>query len=222
MVGPGDEIAASAKGHGPLRASQSDREQVISALKAAFVQGLLAKDEFDQRVGQVLATYADLDALTADIPAGLIAAQPPEPVRQSHNKKLIARGAAAGAGASMVLVTAGGVASGHPGIGLAVAGVLGPFVAVLLAALLTFLSWVLDKSSNRQAAQGPPPGASGEASQRLAWADPAGPPSQISHDPPPTAKAAPSRLPDPPVHNLRSPQRWRPLVHRYAIGCPGH
>jgi hypothetical protein len=51
-------------------ARQVDREQVLDALKAAFVQGRLTKDEFDQRVGQVLAAYAELDALTADIPAG--------------------------------------------------------------------------------------------------------------------------------------------------------
>jgi DUF1707 SHOCT-like domain len=198
MVGPGDEKAPSAAGHSPLRASQSDREQVIDALKAAFVRGLLAKDEFDQRVGQVLATYADLDALTADIPAGLIAAQPPEPVRQSRNKKLIARGAAAGAGASMVFVTAAGVALDHPGVGLVIAGVLGPFVAVLLAVLLTFLSWVLDQSSSRRPSPGPRPGVSGNASPRLpsagsASAGSAGPSSPVSDDPPHTAEAAPGR-----------------------------
>jgi Domain of unknown function (DUF1707) len=50
-------------------------------LKTAFVQGRLARDEFDLRVGQVLAsrTYADLNALTADIPTGLIRAQSPNP-----------------------------------------------------------------------------------------------------------------------------------------------
>jgi len=78
-VGPGDEAAAGAGGHSHLRASHADREQAIDVLKAAFVQGRLAKDEFDLRVGQVLAsrTYADLGALTADIPAGLVSAQPP-------------------------------------------------------------------------------------------------------------------------------------------------
>jgi Domain of unknown function (DUF1707) len=46
---------------------------VIAALKAAFVQGRLTKDEFDSRVGRVLGsqTYAELAALTAGIPAGL-------------------------------------------------------------------------------------------------------------------------------------------------------
>jgi len=73
---PGDEIAAGAGDGSRLVASQADREQVLDALKAAFVQGRLAKDEFDLRVGKVLATYAELDALTADIPAALTAAQP--------------------------------------------------------------------------------------------------------------------------------------------------
>ena len=56
MAGPGDEIAAGAAGRGRLRASHADREQVISILKAAFVQGMLAKDEFDQRVGHAFAS----------------------------------------------------------------------------------------------------------------------------------------------------------------------
>ena len=77
MAGPGDELGAAGRGH--LRASHADREQVIGTLKTAFVQGMLAKDEFDLRVGQTLAsrTYADLAAVTADLPAGLAAAPPP-------------------------------------------------------------------------------------------------------------------------------------------------
>jgi Domain of unknown function (DUF1707) len=84
MAGPGDEIAASAGGRTHMRASHADREQVIDMLKTAFVQGRLAKDEFDLRVGQVLAsrTNADLNALTADIPAGPVRAQSPTPARK--------------------------------------------------------------------------------------------------------------------------------------------
>ena len=86
MVGPGDERAAGAGGrsYSYLRASHADREQVIDVLKAAFVQGRLAKDELDLRLGRVLAsrTYADLSALTADLPVRLTRAEPPEPVRQ--------------------------------------------------------------------------------------------------------------------------------------------
>lgn len=46
--------------------------QAIDTLKAAFVHGRLIKDEFDERVGRALVplTYAELVALTDDIPAG--------------------------------------------------------------------------------------------------------------------------------------------------------
>lgn len=78
MAGPGDEIPAVAAGLGRLRASRADRERAIDVLKAAFVQGRLAKDEFDARIGQVLTSrsYADLAAVTADLPVRLTVAQP--------------------------------------------------------------------------------------------------------------------------------------------------
>jgi hypothetical protein len=62
---PGDDTAAGKTGRGHLRASHADRENVIGTLKAAFVQGMLAKDEFGLRVGQTLAarTYSELTAL---------------------------------------------------------------------------------------------------------------------------------------------------------------
>jgi hypothetical protein len=70
MAGPGND--------GRLRASHADREQAVRVLKAAFVQGRLAKDEFDLRISQALAsrTYADLSTVTADLPAGLVPAAP--------------------------------------------------------------------------------------------------------------------------------------------------
>jgi len=71
MVGPGDELAPRAGSHGHLRASDSDRAQVIDNLKAAYVDGLVTKDEFDARVSQALAsrTHAELALVTADLPA---------------------------------------------------------------------------------------------------------------------------------------------------------
>ena len=95
MAGPGDEITAGAGGRGRLRASHADWEQVIGTLKAAFVQGMLAKDEFDLRVGQAFAarTCAELAVLTADLPAGLAAAKPPQPARA--RVRLLAFGLAA-------------------------------------------------------------------------------------------------------------------------------
>jgi Domain of unknown function (DUF1707) len=125
---------------GQLRTSRADRERAIDVLKAAFVQGRLTKDEFDLRVGQVVGsrTYADLDALTADIPEGVISAQP----SAEHPREP--------AVASVLLV-----------------GLTGLFVAGLLAALLMLLSWVV-RRSRRGAAQGPPSGPAGLASRRRA------------------------------------------------------
>jgi len=76
VAGPGDETAGKARGR--LRASHADREQAIEVLKAAFVQGRLTKDEFDARVGQGFAsrTYAELAAVTADLPVAPTLARP--------------------------------------------------------------------------------------------------------------------------------------------------
>jgi hypothetical protein len=86
-TGPGDELEAAGRGH--LRASHADRERVIGTLKAAFVQGMLTNDELDLRVGQTLAsrTYADLAALTADIPTRLTGPPAAEPGRDPRTQK---------------------------------------------------------------------------------------------------------------------------------------
>ena len=84
MTGPQDPAAA---GRDRLRAGHADREQVIDTLKTAFVHGRLTRDELGARAGQALAarTYADLAALTADIPPpppasrGQAARRPPRP-----------------------------------------------------------------------------------------------------------------------------------------------
>jgi hypothetical protein len=160
---------------GRLRTSLADREQAIGMLKAAFVQGRLTKDEFDLRVGQVFAsrTYADLGALTADIPGGVTSAQPPagharEPGRVLSFKTAVLVGAV-GAGPSMASAAAVLVqSSGVPAVaGVLLVGLTGVFVAGLLAALLMLLSWVV-RRSQRGAAQGPPSGPAGLASKRQA------------------------------------------------------
>lgn len=77
-------------GHGDMRASDADREHVIGTLKAAFVQGRLAKDELGLRVGQALTsrTYAELAIVTADLPAGLTTAQPSTPARAPRKRSV--------------------------------------------------------------------------------------------------------------------------------------
>ena len=77
MARPGDEKTPGTGGGGHLRASHADREHAIEALKVAFVDGRLAKAEFDLRVGRAFTsrTYADLAAVTNGIPAAPAAAR---------------------------------------------------------------------------------------------------------------------------------------------------
>jgi hypothetical protein len=73
-TGPQDPAASRDR----LRAGHADREQAIEALKTAFVDGRLTKNELAARAGRALVarTYADLAALTADIPVEPAAAEP--------------------------------------------------------------------------------------------------------------------------------------------------
>ena len=173
-AGPADEKAASAVGRGHLRASHADREQVVEVLKAAFVQGRLDKDEFDLRVGQAFGsrTGMELAALTADIPAGLTGARRPKPGRESVNKKAVAAVACATAALAGMLATGPG-----PWWGLVIVVLL---FAVPTGWLLLFHDW-LDKRAGRRSAQGLPPGAGGEPSQRPASAGPTGQFPPIDH-----------------------------------------
>ncbi len=123
MAWPGNETAAAAVGCGHLRASDADREQVVGALKAAFVQGRLAKDEFDARIGRALAsrTSAELAAVTAGIPVGPAAARPPrKPPRRQVSSA--ARWGTSGLFTPAVLASAFALASLGGGGGYEVAG----------------------------------------------------------------------------------------------------
>jgi hypothetical protein len=83
----------TAAGGDRLRVGHADRDQVVEALKDAFVQGQLTRDELDMRVSQALAarTGAELAALTADIPVG---PTPPVLARAFTGRRPLARAAA--------------------------------------------------------------------------------------------------------------------------------
>jgi hypothetical protein len=129
---------------------------------------------------------------------------------------LVQRGTAAGAGASVAFAGASVLAAnGSPVLGLVIGGVVGAFMTVLLAGLLTLLSWVLEKGSRRQPSEGLPPGASGRTSQRLASVDPGGSPSEISPVPRHTAEATRSGPSRPPMSRLQRPRQW-PIAYAQA------
>ena len=171
------------------------REQVIAALTAAYIQGRLTKEEFDVRVGQALAMYAELDALTADIPAA-----PPavtaraELAREAANKKMIRQGTAGVAGLTFVLVTVLG-APFNPALAVIVAALLTFFVTVLTAGLLTLLSWAMDRRSGAQGA-GSAGGAGPAQGSAPGAADQQGRQTELRQDPPGTVQTSrrPRRL----------------------------
>jgi hypothetical protein len=220
---PGDETAAGAGGRGHLRASHADREQVIGTLKAAFVAGMLAKDEFDLRVGQAFAsrTYADLAAVTADLPAGLAAAKPPLPARAQGGPPVPRLGRALAVGTVLyagvwplasALPVSGPGHDPHAGgtlLWLATFGYL--FFALVFGAQI--LSDWLDKRSGRQPPRGPARSAGGQASRRPRSATP-NRKLPARRDPRHTAEAAQSRPPRQPL----PAHRGRPLGRRYATG----
>jgi hypothetical protein len=131
MGGPGHEMAAG-DGRGRLRASHADRERVIGTLKAAYVYGLVAKDELDERVSQTFAarTCAELAVITAGIPPGL--ALPPLPLRPAPAK------ASAPAAAMDRTIMATAILAGLAWVASIVSPVAGPgpSVAGALSALL--------------------------------------------------------------------------------------
>ncbi|BAJ28996.1 hypothetical protein KSE_31860 [Kitasatospora setae KM-6054] len=55
-----------------MRAANTDRERTIDVLKAAYVEGRLTAAEYEQRMAAAhqAATYGQLTALVADLPAG--------------------------------------------------------------------------------------------------------------------------------------------------------
>ena len=62
-----------------MRASDSDRDAVVSDLSEHFQAGRLTAEEFDERTGQALAarTLGELRNLLADLPATRLASQAP-------------------------------------------------------------------------------------------------------------------------------------------------
>ena len=188
MAGPGDETAAGAGSHGRPRASHADRERVIAVLKAAFVQGMLDRDEFGQRLGQAFTsrTRAELDTVTADLPAGLAAAQPPAPAQAPGGARVLrpARVIAA------VTTLYAGVwpftfalpwpvnPEGDPPaaiIGLFFSTTLIYLFVVVIAVGFAIAGW-REKRSGGQLPRRPEPGAGGPAARRL---PPAGSPWQL-------------------------------------------
>jgi uncharacterized protein DUF1707 len=186
MTGPQDPAAAVSD---RLRAGHADREQVIEALKTAFVHGRLSRDELDTRAGQALTarTRADLAALNADIQPAPAAARPERPPAPGRRRPL-ARAAAKSGGCLFIAVAAvrvvpiadpGNTPGAIPGFWAPVC-LLVALVAVVAALIILVLGVEASLAQRRSRRQLPPrPGVGGQALD----AEQRGGTGQIGHDP---------------------------------------
>jgi Domain of unknown function (DUF4190)/Domain of unknown function (DUF1707) len=137
----GRPAAYAQTGYGHLRASDQDRERATSVLQAAYAQGRLTQQEYDDRLGLVLTAqvHSQLDALVVDLV--------PPPARQGTNALAVAS-LACGAGqvfagplSGIPAIVFGHMArrqirqTGEDGASLATAGLALGYVGVGLAVL---------------------------------------------------------------------------------------
>ena len=177
MAGSGDELAASAAGRGRLRASHAEREQVIGTLKAAFVRGALAKDEFDLRVSQAFAsrTYAELAAVIVGLPAEPTPAQPPRPAQARGEQPVLRPGRVtaaatalyAGIQAFVFLPARPENAEGDPSHAIVALFLLSnlTYLFVLLVCAVSLIAGWCEKRASGRPQRRPAPGAGGRASR---------------------------------------------------------
>ena len=131
-----------------MRASDADRDCVVEVLNAAYSEGRLSKDEYDGRLENALAarTYADLDQIVADLPAATHA-NVVTPAARTNGLAIasLACGLAQfmfGPLATIPAIVFGHMArhqikrTGEQGGGLALAGLVLGWAAVILAVLL--------------------------------------------------------------------------------------
>ena len=106
-------------------------------VKAAFVQGRLTKAELDARAGQAFAarTYADLAAITADLPAGLARIQP---VRKPARAK-----APRTARVAVILCPAAGIFASAGVVHAVLIGNERLFIAFMMPAFTSIVAWVV-------------------------------------------------------------------------------
>ena len=195
---------------------------------------MLAKDEFDLRVGQAFTsrTYAELAALTADFPAGLTAAQPPKLAQTQHKARVLRPGPViaeatavyGGVWAYVILLSphGGDNPTTPPLIGLG--GYI--WVIVLLICVARMVALRREKRSSGQLPRRPAPGPGLPASQRPpsagpGWAAPAGRSRPPAHRRNSTKASSPAAVAQPvaiasmasrraPVRNrLPRPLTWR-------------
>lgn len=93
---PPEFRSSATPGQPELRASDADREQVVTRLRDAAAEGRIDLTELEERLDRALAakTYGELAPLTADLPAPADALK--RPPRRQRSEPLVIRGGFAG------------------------------------------------------------------------------------------------------------------------------
>ena len=148
---------------GKMRAADADRDRVAAILGTAYSEGRLSKDEYDARLDSALSarTYADLDQVVTDLPPAQAAVPSPAASTTMVTSPAKTNGLAIaslacglaqfgfGPLATIPAIVLGHMArsqikrTGEQGAGLALAGLILGWGAVILAILLVAVGLVI-------------------------------------------------------------------------------
>ena len=157
-----------------MRAADADRDRVVGILSTAYSEGRLSEDEYDARLESALSarTYADLNQVAGDLPAAQATAPSPAagtamvtPVTKTNGLATasLACGLAqfmVGPVATVPAIVLGYVArsqikrTGEQGSGLALAGLILGWAAVILVIALIAAVLAISSRSGAPAAAG--------------------------------------------------------------------
>jgi uncharacterized membrane protein len=143
----GHRYPAAGSRRGNMRAADADRDRAVEVLKLAYSEGRLSKDEYDGRLENALSarTYAGLDQVVTDLPATRAAMVTPVAKTNGLAIASLACGLAQfmfGPLATIPAIVFGHVArgqikrTGEQGAGLALAGLILGWAAVILGIIL--------------------------------------------------------------------------------------
>ena len=149
-------------GRGQMRAADADRDRAVNYLTTAYTEGRLAKDEYDARLETALSarTYADLDQVVTDLPGARVGPVPRRGPTPTNGLAIASLACGVAQFAFGPLPTIPAIVLGHmarhqikrtgeQGAGMALAGLLLGWAAVVLGVLAVALGIALFAATTR-------------------------------------------------------------------------
>jgi hypothetical protein len=100
-----------------IRVADADREQLVEELREHMLAGRLSSDEFEERLASAYraVTQAELDALRADLPMGLVRVQSALALRRGKLRRRLIQEGGGALGVSGMCVAIWAVSGAHHG-----------------------------------------------------------------------------------------------------------